>query len=193
MTINRKNLLLLLVAAGLFSGCTKDAMTPSAAGLNSSGTIVEAPTFTETDLVGTWKLVSMRSNIPVDLNFDQTSSTNILSETTCFDPMYFTFDASGEVTTGQAKLDFGENGNKFECGYGEYSARWELNGNELLIHFNLNGTAMSQVKSINLTNDTSGVFLHISLEDQEAAQYVDDPGNTVASNVERIETVYKKQ
>lgn len=160
--------------------------------MNSSGTIVETADITATDLEGRWEMYSMTSDTVVDLNFDGTYGKEILLETTCFKNMFFTFEQDS-VITGQAKLDFGENGDIFKCGFGTYSATYKIDGEELLITFTLDGVQITRSKTIALTSDATGEYLHISLEDTEAAQYVDDPGNTVASDVQKIETVYKKQ
>ncbi|UJH90820.1 hypothetical protein LZ575_19105 [Antarcticibacterium sp. 1MA-6-2] len=52
-------------------------------------------TFDQADLVGTWKLESMISDMPVDFNdADDVKNTNILLETNCFDGMNYVFDAA---------------------------------------------------------------------------------------------------
>lgn len=178
----------------LFAACSAD--DPAADNsLNASGSVVEVADITRADLLGTWNLISMTADVPVNLNpaEDDISSKNILDETHCFDSMFFTFDAAGKITTGQAKLDFGPQADQFKCGYGEYSASYAVSGSQLEVIFDLNGNQVSRYKTIGITRDGNKSYLRVSLEDYEAAEYVSDPGNTVASDIGRIEMVYKRQ
>lgn len=187
-----KNFLVLGLFAPVFLACSTDDIMEDSPFLNAQGSIAEGEAIAAEDLAGTWVMHSMTSDIAVDLNFDEKSSTDILAETDCFNESFFTFTQDGVITTGQAKLDFDADNNEFVCGYGEYQAAYELDRNELMVEFEVNGSKIIQSKTIALSSDASGEYLHVSLEDYETAEFVNDPGTTAASDIERIEIVYKK-
>ena len=186
-----------LCASTLFFSCSADAsLVEETTALNSTTTLTTAADISSADLVGTWKIESMTSDVGVDFNQDQNFDTNILLESACFDNMYFTFEEDGDVHTTQARLFFDAEGN-FICSEKDYSATYEVvNQDELKINFVVNGVSYSEVKTISLTSDGAREYLNISLTSSEtdAAVYVsDDPGTTVASDINRIDFRYIKQ
>lgn len=186
------NLLSLTVAATLFVGCSTDALTEENSSLNATATVFEGQDIQQNQLVGTWMIESMTSNIAVDLDADGSSSVDLLAETTCFDGMYFDFNAEGVVETEQGRISVLED--RVECdGRGVYNATYEVSGNTLTVTAEMNGQVVTLTKTIGLSSDASGEYLHVALEDYEVDQIVSDPGTTVASDIERIEIVYKKQ
>ncbi|MDT0675097.1 hypothetical protein [Autumnicola musiva] len=156
-------------------------------------------TIESSDLVGRWELVSMTSDVAVNLNDGEPdSSTNILEETDCFNAMYFHFYDNGNVETGQAKLNFTTPGG-FSCSYGAYSANYDVvNENDttkLEVTFDLNGMTITETKNISLSSETDGEYLTVTLTAAEVdgASYINDGReNTVVGDVTQIETVYKK-
>lgn len=171
-----------------FQSCEPETMS-----LNEEPITTVDATIERSSLVGRWELESMDSDVAVNLNFDESSSTDILSETRCFDNMFYTFQANGDVTTGQAKLDFGPEDDEFKCNYGEYSASYDVNDqNELEVTFEYNGSTLTETKSISLYEEGTEEFMKVTLSEMEASAYVDDPGTTVASEIEEIIMVYKK-
>lgn len=193
MKENFKKIFALGLFVPMFFACSTEEVMENLSSLNSQGEAWEMQPVAAGDLTGTWVMHSMTSDIAVDLNFDENRSNDVLAETDCFDGSYFTFDEKGGFRTGQAKLDFGADSNKFECAYGEYDALFEVDGNELAIKIQINDTVVSQSKTIALSSNDSGDYLHLSLEDYEVSEFINDPGTTVASGVERIEIVYKKR
>lgn len=179
----------------LFSCSPDAAVTEETNALDSNTSLNATAGIATADLIGTWNLHSMEADVAVDFNQDGNSSTNILSESSCFDNMYFTFEEDGDVLTTQARLYFGADGN-FTCSEKSYSATYEVNQNELTVNFVVNGVAYTEVKTISMTNDGTNDYLIVSLTSVEtdAAVYVaNDPGNTVASNINKIEFTYIKQ
>ncbi|MEG9327197.1 lipocalin family protein [Salinimicrobium catena] len=186
------NLLSLAVATTLFVGCSTDTLTEENSSLNATATVFEGQDIQQNQLVGTWIIESMTSNIAVDLDANGSSSVDLLTETTCFDGMYFDFNAEGIVETEQGRISILED--RVECdGSGVYTAGYEVSGNTLSVTAEINGQTVTLTKTIGLSSDASGEYLHVAIEDYEVEQIVSDPGNTVASDIERIEIVYKKQ
>lgn len=186
------NLFVLTVAATFSIGCSTETINEETSSLNATATVFEGQDIQQNQLVGTWKIVSMTSNVAVDLNADGSNSADLLDETTCFDPMYFSFDAQGTVETEQGRISVLED--RVECdGVGTYTATYEVSGNALAVTADFDGQPVTFTKTIGLSSDASGEYLHVALEDHEVDQVISDPGNTVASDIERIEVVYKKQ
>ncbi|WP_168191352.1 MULTISPECIES: lipocalin family protein [Antarcticibacterium] len=144
------------------------------------------------DLLGKWELIGMEGDREVDFNGDGIGSIDMLSETSCFNIMYYEFFDNGVVETGQARLWFDSSGN-FTCLSGEYAATYSISQDILRVDFNLNGSPMTEEKQIALTSDATGDYLHVTLSDLEAAAYVNDPGTTNASHLSLIKMVYKKE
>lgn len=186
------NLFALTVAATFSTGCSTETLTEETPSLNATATVFEGQDIQQNQLVGTWKIESVTSDVAVDLNADGSSSTNLLNETTCFDSMYFDFNVEGVLETEQARTSFTEE--EMTCdGVGVYTATYEVSGNDLSVTADFDGQTVTLTKTIGLSSDADGEYLHVAIEEYEVEQFVSDPGNTVASDIERIEVVYKKQ
>ncbi|MCF4100214.1 DUF5004 domain-containing protein [Gillisia sp. M10.2A] len=147
---------------------------------------------TPMELYGTWKLSVMQSDVLVDLNKDNTGSYNLLSETSCFSNMAIVFREDMTFTTTNAKLDFngGTNNNEFTCVEGRQdSGTWDVEDNVLILNINIDGMVYSQRKPLSYTNTT----FSFDITEAESNAYVDDPGNTSASNINILSVEYTKQ
>lgn len=183
--------LLLLTLSGMLFSCggedLDDMMEPEFKSSNLTADI------SSSDLLGKWVIDSMEADQEVNFNGDAVSSTDILSETSCFeDMMYYEFRADETVKTGQAKLSFHSSGN-FTCDKGEYYATYEVNGDILSVKFNFSGSTVTENKQIRLSSDEKWDYLHVTLDEIEAAAYVNDPGDTNSSHIGFIEMTYKKE
>ncbi len=190
MMKNYKNSFLLLLMAAVLNSCSvEDANNKEAVDLKMTQSNA---TYTTNDLVGKWNIYRMTSDVEIDFDGDSNSSLEILTETACFNPMFYLFDELGEITTGQAKLSFLENG-QFNCSYGEYSATYKINGDQLSVTFLYNGNEKTETKIITLTTSGEDRFMHVTLLELETTAYVTDPGTTTASDINKIEMVYIKE
>jgi hypothetical protein len=186
------NLCVLSIAFTLFIGCSTETIDKENSSLNATASLFEGQDIQQHQLVGTWKIVSMISDVAVDLNADGGSSSNLLEETTCFDSMYFVFNAEGVVETEQGKISITEE--EMNChGTGVYSANYTVSGNSLTVNVEIDEQVYTLTKTIGLSSGVKGEYLHVAVEDYEVEQIVSDPGTTVASDIKRIEVVYKKQ
>ncbi len=184
-----KALYLLAISAMLISCGGEDLDDFGEPEFKSSNLTAE---ITTADLIGRWEIHSMVGDQEVNFNGDDVSSTDMLSETDCFDIMYYDFQENGKVSTAQAKLWFDNEGN-FKCYDGEYDATYRVSGDTLTVDFQLNGSPMTEKKQISLTSDETGDYMHVTLSDWEAATYVNDPGTTNASHLSLIKMTYKKK
>ncbi|WP_029038259.1 lipocalin family protein [Salinimicrobium xinjiangense] len=190
----------------LFS-CSTDEMSSDSQDLNLSGTAtVQEEQILVSDLVGTWNIYSMTS-VPLEeggeataVDFDQNGSFtyDLLEETDCFDAMYFTFEDTGNVQTTQSRLFFSATTGMFSCQTTkDYTATYSVEeGNILTINFKVNDVDYTETRSISRYTDNGNEFLKVTLtkEETDAAVYVSpDPGNTVASEIQKIEMIYIKQ
>lgn len=186
------NLFIVTVAAFLSVGCSTEVMNDEMTSLNSTANIFERQDIRQTDLVGTWKIESMISDVEVDLNEDGVSSTDIMNETTCFDNLFFNFNSEGGILAHQARLKF-VNGEMLCDGEGDYAAAYSVTGNELSVTFQSGDSPITFTKTIGLSTTDGVTYLHVALEDYEVSEVVQDPGTTSVSSIKRIEMVYKKQ
>lgn len=175
----------------LFISCTTDDVLTEGTDLNSESQI-EVTDISAGELLGKWNLHSMKADVAVDFNQDGTTNQDLLKETDCFEPMFFSFDEYGTINTNQANLYFESDGS-FSCKSKEYTAEYQINGNQLIITFTLDGHVITDTKTVNLINEGSEEYLHVALEEHETRAYVNDPGTTVASDIERIDLVFIKQ
>lgn len=188
------------MSAGLFflSACSSEEVSSDMTGLNAATTTVAAEDYSVTDLVGLWTMYSMSSmETTVDFDEDGVFTNDLLQETDCFDAIYFDFKETGVVDTRQSRLYFSTATGMFSCQTsGDYNATYTVSGNELTVTFNINGQQYVEKKTISIYTENGSEFLKVTLTKQEtnSAVYVaDDPGNTVASNIQKIEIVYLKQ
>lgn len=197
---NKITRLFLCCASGLLlSACSGDSLSESGdVSLNAtSTTTAKSQDITVADLVGTWHMYSMTSDVEVDFDQNGSYTYDLLEETTCFDFMYFIFDEQGSVATRQSRLYFSSTTGMFSCKTtGDYKAVYSVEGDQLTVTFTVNGTEYTETKTISRYNENGKEFLKVTLTNQEtdSAVYVaDDPGNTVASEIQLIEMIYLKQ
>lgn len=188
------------MSAGLIflSACSSEEVSADMTGLNAATTTVAAQDYSFTDLVGLWTMYSM-SSLETTVDFDQNGmrTNDLLEETNCFDDMYFDFKETGVVDTRQSRLYFSAATGMFSCqSTGDYDATYTVSGNQLSVTFNVDGQQYTETKTIAIYTENGNEFLKVTLTNQEtdSAVYVaDDPGNTVASEIQKIEMIYIKQ
>ena len=188
------------MSAGLIflSSCSSEEVSTDMTGLNAATTTVSAEDYNLNDLVGLWNMYSMSSmETTVDFDQDGVFTNDLLEETDCFDDMYFDFKETGVVDTKQSRLYFSAATGMFSCQTtGDYDATYTVNGNQLTVTFNVGGQQYTETKTISIYTENGNEFLKVTLTNQEtdSAVYVaDDPGNTVASDIQKIEMIYIKQ
>lgn len=183
--------------AALIISCSAEDADMELNSLNASGTVVQAEAVTANQLVGYWKMYSMTSNPDVDFDQNGVFTNDLLEENDCFDEMFFDFKDTGAVATRQSRLYFSAATGKFSCATtGDYSANYTVSGNELTVTFSINGQQFSETRTVALYSEAGSQFLKVTLTKAEtnAAVYVaNDPGNTVASEIQKIEMIYIKQ
>ena len=191
-----QKLLLGGVGAAILTACSAESVNEEMSSLNASASVVEAQDLTMNDLVGRWDMYSMTSSDSVDFDQNGVYTYNLLEEKDCFDPMYFQFDDDGQVTTKQARLYFDGTTGKFSCNdTGDYTATYEITGNDLEVTFTVDGNQYTETKTISRYNENGTEFLKVTLtkaETNSAVYVANDPGNTVASDIQQIDMVYKK-
>lgn len=181
--------------------CSTESVDEQMDSLNATGTSEDQPLADDisgNELVGTWNMFSMTSEFTtVDFDQDGNRTTDLLLETDCFDPMYFIFGAEGDVNTYQSRLFFSATSGEFTCQTtGSYNATYQVNGNELSVTFTVDGYQYTETKTISRYYENGNEFLKVTLtkgETNSAVYVADDPGNTVASDLQEIEMVYLKQ
>ena len=189
---------LLVGGVGVISliACSVESIDQEMTALNASTSTMEVQDLSMNDLVGTWNMYSMTSSDSVDFDQNEVYTYDLLEETECFDPMYFIFDNEGNVVTEQARLYFSSTTGEFSCQTtGNYSATYQISGNELTVTFTVNGVQFTEAKTVSRYSENGEEFLQVTLTKQEtdSAVYVsDDPGNTVASDIQQIDMVYIK-
>lgn len=197
--------LFLACASGvLVSSCSDDSLSETGEiSLNATSTAnTTTQNITVADLVGTWNMQSMTS-VPLEeggqataVDFDQNgnSTYDLLEETDCFDAMYFIFHDTGVVNTRQSRLFFSAETGGFTClTTGDYTATYTVSGDILTVNFTVNGSNYTETRTIARYSENGKEFLRVTLtkEETNAAVYVaKDPGNTVASEIQKIEMVY---
>jgi hypothetical protein len=133
----------------------------------------------------------MTADTLVDLNGDGTGNKNLLLETSCFDDMSIIFYDDDTFATVNARLYFGtgETSGDFGCsGNKEYFGTWEVDGEDLLLNMNVNGEYYTERKQVNYTEN----LFSFAISKLESDTYVDDPGDTVASEIKIVELEYSR-
>lgn len=177
------------------TSCSTEEIASDSMSLNAMGTTLQVAEITAADLEGTWNLHAMTSNIAVDFDDADTIKNNdILSETKCFDPMFFTFNPDGNVDTHQARLFFDATTGMFTCETtGDYKAQYKVLGNQLSVTFTVDGNQYTETKDIMRYSENGNEFLKVSLTgiETDGAVYVEDGReNTVAAEIAGIDFLY---
>lgn len=179
--------LIVLLSAVLIFSCSKgnDELN------NESLRIVNANALVKEDLIGNWSLSRMQADVPVDLNDDAISNTNLLAETSCFNTMGVIFYADGTFLTNNARLDFnaGATNDKFDCiSDRKDQGTWDVMDDKLLMSIVIDGKTYNHEKVLVMTANTFA----FEVSKIESNQYVTDPGNTQASEIRILELEYSK-
>lgn len=178
----------LLMMLGLLTACEPESVSVQEDSLKASNLTT---TIDKNSLIGEWKVTTMEADTLVDLNGDGNWNTNILAETDCFQNMGVIFNTDGTTSTTNAKLDFtlGANGDEFGCtaertDYGT----WDVENDELVMNLDIDGMIYTERKQINQTETT----FSMEVTKFESDQYVNDPGDTQASDIRILSVEYTK-
>ncbi len=185
------------VGVSLLIACSAESLNDEGIALNATTNTFTNQELSTNDLVGRWNMYTMTSvETTVDFDQDGNHTNDLLLETDCFDPMYFVFHESGAVDTRQARLFFSAATGAFTCQTtGDYVAAYSVSGNTLTVNFTVNGTEFTETRTVSRFSENGNEFLMVTLtkEETNAAVYVaKDPGNTVASAIQKIEMIYIK-
>lgn len=187
------NLMKMKALAGLmvFGIIVTSCSTEDAASESDVLTVSNATAITSNDLVGHWVLTKMIADTEVDLNDDNLGNTNLLEETSCFNTMSITFKSDGTFVTNNATMTFesGDSQDKFSCISDRMdSGDWEVSEGNLILTMLIDDATYTHSKTINLGTGTFSFDVSII----ESDQYVNDPGNTQASQIRILELEYTK-
>ncbi len=170
----------------ILTGCTKEESLADTKILEVSNV-----TISSNDLIGYWELSRMVSDTAVNLNQDGNYSTNLLDETSCFNNMSITFNSDGTFTTNNATMTFesGTSGDQFSCLTDRIdTGTWEVENDNLMLTMVIDGYTYNHSKKLSMTSNTFA----FDVTKIESDQYVDDPGNTQASEIRILELEYTK-
>ena len=192
-----KKIMLLGMLAPLFVACSAEDPAIEESSNEVTEGLHQTYDIQSEDLVGKWNLVSMNSlDVPVDLDLNSVESKDILTETTCFESMYFNFDLNGKVTTRQARLFFETESGAMACDAGTYSADYVVDGNVLTVNFTFQGISSSENRTIDVYEVNGEEFLEMKLTYAEAKAYISNPdfvSPTGATSVGAVTMLYKKE
>ncbi len=175
-----------LALAGLFlQSCSTDDIAQE-----SNLKISNATTVTTADMVGSWNLSKMMADVEVDLDSLPGGSQNLLDETDCFNTMSITFNADSSFVSNNAMMTFEDgDGNDFTCLSDRMdSGLWYVSDNKLVLELTINEETFIHEKEIDLGADTFA----FDVTKIESDQYVNDPGNTRASEIRILMLEYTR-
>ncbi len=87
-------------------------------------------------IAGSYILTSFNSSVPTDINGDNTTSTNLLNETNCFNNMLLVLNANNTFTADAKGIDINLEGTGYECFVDpDLAGSWSLSGNQLTLTY----------------------------------------------------------
>lgn len=187
MDLHRISFCFVLVVISILSSCSKEESLES---LNENLMETNA-NIKPSKLYGSWTVSKLVADVPVDLNNDGTGNTNILLETNCFDSMGVVLNQDKTFSSTNSQMDFaaGASNTDFACLMDRTdSGTWEIQQDQLTLNLVINGISFSQTKTISLR----GSRFSFDINKADSNQYVNDPGNTAASNIRILEVEYQK-
>lgn len=175
----------LLFAGILMQSCSKEDVAQE-----SQLKISNATTVTSENMVGSWNLTKMMADVEVDLDSNAGGSKNLLDETDCFNTMSITFNSDSTFVSNNAMMSFESgDGNDFSCLSDRMdSGDWYVSDNKLVLELTIDKETFVHEKAIDLG---SGTFA-FDVSKIESDQYVNDPGNTRASEIRIMMLEYTK-
>jgi hypothetical protein len=179
---------LFFILAIVFFSCSKEDSSSSDPSIKSNDF---AASINPDDLVGEWKLSTMRADTLVDLNKDGTGDNNLLNESSCFNDMKVIFDKDKTFSTTNARLNFngGAGNSEFVCEKNRIDfGTWEIEGTDLILNINIDGTIYTERKPLNYNTKTFG----FDVSKAESNVYVSDPGDTSASKIRILALEYTR-
>lgn len=148
-------------------------------------------TIESSELIGVWDLSAMNADTAVDIDGDGVANTNLLLETSCFDPMGITFNEDMTFTSVNSRMDFkaGDANDEFLClGNNIDSGTWSVDGDVLTLHVIYDSSIYTHEKTLSLNGNT----FSFEVSKTESMLYVDDPGDTSVSGVLILSLEYKQ-
>lgn len=145
----------------------------------------------DSDLVGTWDLSSMVTDIEVDMNKDGLFTKNLRKETTCYEKMSITFNGNKTFRSVNARMDFkgGETNDGFVCmGDKVDSGIWSVDNDIVTFIVTINNVQYTEKKQLIL----NGNMFSFEVNRTESLGYISDPGDKSGSKVSVVALEYNK-
>ncbi|WP_395066728.1 hypothetical protein [Flavobacterium sp.] len=138
----------------LFVSCDNEPLDPTLKSQLASGVLnpsTGGSTPTTSAITGTYLLTAFNSSVPTDLNGDGTSSTNQMSETTCFNNSNFILNANNTFISNSKGIDIDATvtPNVLTCFTDpDVTGTWVLNGTTLTTTYVDAGITYNDVFSV---------------------------------------------
>ncbi|MES2863608.1 MAG: lipocalin family protein [Bacteroidota bacterium] len=180
-----KNLLSILVifTSLTFVSCDDEPVDPTL--LNTANNPSSGGGTPSTTVVGTYKLTAFNTSVSTDLNNDGTSSTNQLSETTCFNNSFLTLNANNTFSADSKGVEIDLGTNTLDCFTDPVTiGTWAVSGSTLTTTYVDSGTTYTETYTI------SGNTLTYSLN---GGEIVGTAGGNPVYLTSNIQIIYTKQ
>ena len=179
-----KNLfsIFVILTSFTFVSCENEPVDPT---LKNNNTTNTGGGNTGTTVVGTYKLTAFNTSVPTDLNNDGTSSTNQLSETTCYNNSFMTLNANNTFSADSKGVEIDLGTNALECFTDPVIiGTWSVSGSTLTTTYVDGGTTYTDTFTI------SGNTLTYNINGGEV---VGTAGGTPVYLTSNIQIIYTKQ
>lgn len=138
-----------------------------------------------TTVAGTYKLTAFNTSVPTDLNNDGTSSTNQLSETTCYNNSFMTLNTNNTFSADSKGVEIDLGTNALECFTDPVIiGTWSVSGSTLTTTYIDSGTTYTDTFTI------SGNTLTYNINGGEV---VGTAGGNPVYLTSNIQIIYTKQ
>lgn len=127
----------------------------------------------DSDIVGEWDLTAIYADNPVDLNGDGKLNNNLISETSCFDPVRIKFKGDKTFSSLTSRLENKEDGILCKEAFSE-NGIWSLKNNTITFYVARNGTMVKYERQITLTEDS----FRFEVNPVESEEYINNENTT---------------
>ena len=145
----------------------------------------------DSELVGEWEVDAMITDREIDLNGDGESNYDLLSESSCFDKMVYTFkgDKTFTIINPILELTSREDEDEFNCqSPNTITGKWSIKDDNLILYIKRNNVEYQEKKHLILLEN----HFYLEINNNESKEFINDKGNSSVSGLSVVALEFKR-
>ena len=145
----------------------------------------------DSELVGEWEVDAMITDREIDLNGDGVSNYDLLSESSCFEKMVYTFrgDKTFTIINPILELTNREDKDVFNCqSPTTITGKWSIKDDSLILYIKRNNLEYQEKKHLILLEN----HFYLEINKNESKEFINDKGNTSVSGLSVVALEFER-